>query len=48
VRLLSPIVLILFSTVDRIWNQLSMSYAITTQFVGNDLTGFASMAALHH
>jgi hypothetical protein len=34
-RLLCSIILILFSAVDRLGYQLSMSYAITAQFVGN-------------
>jgi hypothetical protein len=41
--LLCPIILILFGAVDRIGNQLTMCDSITTQFVGNDLPGFAAM-----
>jgi hypothetical protein len=44
-RLLSPIVFILLSTVDRLGDQLSMSYAITAQFVGNDLSRLTTMTA---
>jgi hypothetical protein len=44
-RLLSPIILILFSAVYRLGNQLPMSNAITPQLVRHDLPGFSSMAS---
>jgi hypothetical protein len=47
VRLLCSIILVLLSTVDRIGNQLTMCDSMTTQLVGNDLTGFASMTAAY-
>ena len=40
--LLSPIILILLSAVDRIGNQLTMCDSITTQFVGNNLPWLAA------
>ena len=43
-RLLSPIILILLSTVDRLRNQLPMSHAIAAQLVRHDLPGLATMA----
>jgi hypothetical protein len=42
-RLLSPIVFILLSTVDRLGDQLSMSYAITAQLVSHDLSRFTAV-----
>ena len=39
--LLSPIILILFGTVDRLRDQLSMGDTIASQFIGHDLPGFA-------
>jgi hypothetical protein len=44
-RLLRPIILILFSTVDSLRHQLPVSNAITTQLIRNDLSGFAAMTA---
>ena len=44
-RLLCSIILILFSAVDGLWNQLSMSNTITAQFVGHDLPRLATMIA---
>ena len=41
--LFCPIVLILLSTVDRIWYQFTMSNAITSQLIGNDLPWLTSM-----
>lgn len=34
--LFCPIILILFGSVDRVWNQFAMRYTITSQFVGDD------------
>ena len=45
VRLLSPVILILLSTVDRSRNQLPMSNTVTSQFVGHDLPGFTAMVS---
>ena len=45
VRLLSPIILKLPGTVDRLRNQFPMSNAITAQFIGHDLPGFAAVAS---
>ena len=42
-RLLGPVILILFSTVDRLRYQLSMHYAITSQLVRHDLPGLTAM-----
>ena len=42
-RLLSPIILILFSAVDGLWNQLSVSDSITTQFIRDDFPGFSAV-----
>jgi len=39
-RLLSPIILILFGTVDRVRNQFPMSNAIAPQFIGDYLPRF--------
>ena len=41
-RLLCSIVLILFSAVDRLGDQLSMSYAIASQFIGDNLPGLTT------
>ena len=43
-RLLGPIILILFSTVDRLGGQLSMCNTIASQFIGDDLPGLTAMA----
>ena len=44
-RLLSAIILILPSAVDRLWDQFALSNAIAAQFVGNDLSRLAAMAS---
>jgi hypothetical protein len=44
-RLLCPVILILLSTVDRVWNQLAMSDPIATQLVCHDLSGFTAVTA---
>jgi len=44
-RLLCPIVLVLFGTVDRLGYQLSMGDTIASQLVGHDLPGLASVAS---
>jgi hypothetical protein len=41
--LLSPIILILFGAVNRLWYQLAMSDAMAPQLVSHDLSGFAAM-----
>ena len=38
-RLLRPIILILFSAVDRIGNQFSMGDSIASQFISHDFSG---------
>ena len=43
--LLSPIILILLSTVDCLGDQFTMCYAITAQFIGNDLPRLTAMAS---
>ena len=43
-RLLHPIILIPFSTVDHIRHQFSMGDWITAKFVRHDLSGFTTMA----
>jgi hypothetical protein len=43
--LLCPVILILFSTVDRLGYQFTMSNTITPQFICHDLSGFAVMAS---
>ena len=43
--LLSPIILILFSTVDRLWNQFPMRYTIASQFISYDLPRFVAMVS---
>jgi hypothetical protein len=45
VRLLSPIILILFGTVDRFRDQFPMSNPIATQLVCHYLPGIAAMTA---
>ena len=42
-RLLCSIVLILLGTVNGCRNQPSMRYAITSEFIRNDLSGFSAM-----
>jgi len=44
-RLLSPTILILFSTVDRAGNQLTMSNTLTTQLVSHNLPGLTFMTS---
>ena len=44
-RLLYSIILILFSTVDRLRNQSLMRHAIAAQFIGHDLSGFTLVTA---
>jgi len=44
-RLLRSIILILFSTVGSLRDQLSVSDAITAQFISHDLSGLISMAS---
>ena len=44
VRLLRPIILILFSTVDRLGHQLSMCYTIAAQLICHDLPRLTAMA----
>ena len=43
--LLCPVILILLSAVDRLWDQLPMGNAITPQFVGHDLSGLAAIVS---
>ena len=38
--LLCLIILVLFSTVDRLWNQFPVSEAMASQFIGDALPGF--------
>ena len=47
VRLVFPIILILLSTVDRLWNQLTMR-TIAPQLFGHDLPGLATDSAVCH
>ena len=42
-RLLHPIILILFSAMNDIWHQLSMSDWVAAQFVGHDLPGLTTV-----
>jgi hypothetical protein len=42
-RLLCSVILILLSTVGRLWCQLMMSDAITAQLVRHDLPGLTAM-----
>ncbi len=44
-RLLSPIIFILFRNVDRLWNQFPVSNTITAQFVSHNLPRLAAMRA---
>ena len=44
-RLLCPVILILLSTVDRVWNLLAMSDPAATQLVCHDLSGFTAVTA---
>ncbi len=41
--LLSPIILILLSAVDRFWDQLTMSDSIALQLVGHDFSWLAAI-----
>jgi hypothetical protein len=43
VRLLRPIILILFSTVYRLGYQLTMRYSIASQLIGNYPSGLLAM-----
>ena len=43
-RLLSAIILIPPSAVDRLWDQFPVSHTIASQFVGNDLSRLTSIA----
>jgi len=43
--LLSPIILILLGTVDRLRDELTVSNTIASQFIGHDLPGFTAMTA---
>ena len=45
VRLLGPIILTLFSTMDRLWHQLTMCNAIASQLIRHYLSGLSTMAA---
>lgn len=42
-RLLGPIILILLSTMDRLWNELAMCHAITSELIGHNFPGLSSM-----
>jgi hypothetical protein len=42
VRLLCPIILILFSAVDRVWHNLSLSDWIAAEFIRHDLPGLSA------
>jgi len=43
--LLSPVILILLGTVDRLGYQLSLGNSIAAQLIRNDLSGLAAMTA---
>ena len=42
-RVLSPIILILLGTVERLRDELTVSNTIASQFIGHDLPGLAAM-----
>jgi hypothetical protein len=44
-RLFGPIIRRSISNMDSLRNNFSMGYWITSQFVGNDLPGFTTMAS---
>jgi hypothetical protein len=46
VRLLSPIIFILLSTVGHLGYQLTMCNSIASQLIGNDLSRLAAVAAM--
>lgn len=44
-ELFCPIILILFGTVDRLWNHFPMSDAIATQLIGHDLSRLSTVTS---
>jgi len=44
-RLFSPIILILRSTVNRLGDELTVSNSIAAQFIGHNLPWFAAMVS---